>query len=252
MGDHEATSLAKLSAISPPTSSGPVIAVDLDDVLCQTNQALSKYYYYWKNPHWGTPTECFRKVNEFYACDAIFKANPVPGAREGVQALRDLGYRLVIVTARMKAIRDSSWDWIQEHFPDLFDSIICTGQFEDSAALKEGHEMITKLTKHDVCVSLGAKLLIDDSLENTLECVSQNPPTHTLLFGDYEWNKRQSFSTDNRDDTAFAYRLEAEGPEFWKADEKLVVFPPGAPLWRVRDWADAIRWIKQAREEGRL
>lgn len=39
--DPEAAALAKLATISPPTSSGPVIAVDLDDVLSQTNQSVS-------------------------------------------------------------------------------------------------------------------------------------------------------------------------------------------------------------------
>jgi hypothetical protein len=40
--DPEAASLAKLTTISPPTSSGPVIAIDLDDVLSQTNEAISE------------------------------------------------------------------------------------------------------------------------------------------------------------------------------------------------------------------
>ena len=40
--DPEAAALEKLSMISPPTSSGPVIAVDLDDVLSQTNQNISE------------------------------------------------------------------------------------------------------------------------------------------------------------------------------------------------------------------
>lgn len=40
--DPEAASLAKLATISPPTSSGPVIAVDLDDVLSQTNEVISE------------------------------------------------------------------------------------------------------------------------------------------------------------------------------------------------------------------
>ncbi|KZP32280.1 hypothetical protein FIBSPDRAFT_1036915 [Athelia psychrophila] len=275
-------SLAKLSHISPPTSSGPVIAIDLDDVLSETNQEVANwfneyypghnmtvddfyYYYYWKNPYWGTPAECFQKVNAFYAGTYIHRARPVPGAREGIQALRDLGYRLIIVTARLKAIRDASWDWIEENFPGLFDSIICTGQFEDASALKEGHELITKLTKQDVCLSIGAKLLIDDSLENALHCASHSsaagPPTPVLLFGAYEWNKRQSFSTDNRDDRAFAARLVTEGPEFWKKDDvDIDAIRKGdgkgeggeVPLWRVRNWAETVRWIGKAREEGRL
>ena len=35
---HLAHSLDVLASISPPGASGPVIAVDLDDVLCQTNK----------------------------------------------------------------------------------------------------------------------------------------------------------------------------------------------------------------------
>ena len=40
--DPEAASLAKLASISPPTSSGPLIAVDLDDVLSDTNQVIAE------------------------------------------------------------------------------------------------------------------------------------------------------------------------------------------------------------------
>lgn len=40
--EHEA--LERLTAISPP-SSGPIIAIDLDDVLSQTNQAVADCKY---------------------------------------------------------------------------------------------------------------------------------------------------------------------------------------------------------------
>ena len=103
-----------------------------------------------------------------------------------------------------------------------------------------------------VCLDLGAKLLIDDSLENALSCTSHNPPIPVLLFGDYEWNKRQSFDTDHRDEMTYSHRLEIEGPEFWKKDELKVVYPKGAPLWRVKDWGEVIGWIEKARQDGRL
>lgn len=83
-------------------------------------------------------------------------------------------------------------------------------------------------------------------------CASHTPPTPVLLFGDYEWNKRQSLSTDHRNDMTFARRLETEGPEFWKNDDRKVVYPEGAPLWRVRDWGETIRWIEKAREQGKI
>jgi hypothetical protein len=50
----------------------------------------------------------------------------------------------------------------------------------------------------------------------------------------------------------FARRLETEGPEFWKNDDQKVVYPEGAPLWRVRDWGETIRWIEKAREQGKI
>lgn len=45
-------------------------------------------------------------------------------------------------------------------------------------------------------------------------------------------------------------RLAREGPEFW-AKEHFDV-PEGVPIHRVNDWAAVIRWVKKARDEGRL
>lgn len=40
--NEEAELLDKLSSITTPSSSGPVIAIDLDDVLSQTNQNVAQ------------------------------------------------------------------------------------------------------------------------------------------------------------------------------------------------------------------
>lgn len=65
---------------------------------------------------WGNMQETFDKVRDFYLTDRIYQARPVPGAREGVQTLRDMGYRLIIVTARGADTRDRSWEWVNSHF----------------------------------------------------------------------------------------------------------------------------------------
>ena len=56
-------------------------------------------FYYWKNPFWGTPEETMAKIKEFYGPDnedyTLLHAPPVPGAREGVQALKDMGYKVI-------------------------------------------------------------------------------------------------------------------------------------------------------------
>ncbi|KAG6866031.1 hypothetical protein C0991_009440 [Blastosporella zonata] len=253
----EKAALTKLTSIP---SNAPVIAIDLDDVLSQTNQTVADwhnvtygtnmdlslfyYYYYWKNPFWGTPEETFIKVKQFYATDRIFNTSVVPGAREGVQALKDMGFRLVIVTARTEDNADESWEWTNKHYPGLFDSIICTGQFKD--AHKTGHEVVTKLSKAQVCADLGAVLLIDDSVENALQCATYKEPTQVLLFGDYEWNKRLSGPEDANDGMTFDRRIEREGgKEFWK--EEYVEIPEGAPLTRVRDWSEVVCWVQDAK-----
>ncbi|TFK76771.1 hypothetical protein BDN72DRAFT_754560 [Pluteus cervinus] len=263
--EDEKDAVEKLLATSPPTSAGPVVAVDLDDVLSETNHAVAEwhnevygtnmdmshfyYYYYWKNPFWGTVAETFQKVQDFYASHRIYKAKPVPGSREGIQTLRDMGFRLIIVTARSPDVAEHSWEWVNNHFPNLFDSVVCTGQFKD--ADKTGHEVTTKLSKSQVCADLRAQFLIDDSAENTLQCATADPPIPVLLFGNYEWNKRISGPGDARDEMSFDRRFEACGQKkFWE-DESVEV-PAGAPIWRVKDWGAVVRWVRSAIEEGRV
>ncbi|KAG6837870.1 hypothetical protein H0H93_013023 [Arthromyces matolae] len=253
----ERVALETLTSVSSDSSQLPVIAIDLDDVLSETNDMVADwhnrtygttmdvsmfyYYYYWKNPFWGTPQETFVKVSEFYQTDLIFRTKVVPGALEGVKKLKSMGFRLIIVTARAEDKADESWDWVSRHFPGIFENIICTGQFKD--AHKTGHEVVTKLSKAQVCADLKAVLLIDDSSENALQCATYKEPTRVLLFGDYEWNQRLSGPEDARDEMTFDRRLEAaNGKEFWK--EERIVIPEGAPLTRVKDWNEVVNWVQ--------
>ncbi|KAJ7596733.1 hypothetical protein C8J56DRAFT_771367 [Mycena floridula] len=263
---EEQAVLEKLAGMHPPGQSGEILAIDLDDVLSETNEAVAAwhnevynsnmdlttfyYYYYWKNPFWGTVKATFDKVKAFYATDRIFQAKPVPGAREGIETLRELGYRLIIVTARSPDTRENSWNWVERHFPGAFESIVCTGQFkEDLKNDAHTHEVVTKLTKAQVCADLKARLLIDDSAENAIQCATASPATAVLLFGDNAWNQRLSGPGDACDAMSFDIRLQCEGgKEFWK-EEKLEI-PAGAPLHRVKDWSEVVRWIKKARSEG--
>ncbi|EIW86468.1 hypothetical protein CONPUDRAFT_86438 [Coniophora puteana RWD-64-598 SS2] len=279
--------MSKLRDLVAPED-GPVIAVDLDDVLSQTNEVVSQwhneafgskvtldnfyYYYYWKNPYWGTPLETHTKVRDFYTTGRIFDAIPVPGAKEGVMALRNMGYRLVVVTARGNDWHTSSWAWVEKHFPGLFHSLICTGQFANSGPKQANGSVFTatKLSKADVCIDLGAKVLIDDSIENALSCArhkpmqesSQNtlgPPT-VLLFGAYQWNSRiSSQSTDEREDMAYDSRVERTGgTSFLDEDQAAAQLELDdvnfgkTRICRVKDWSAVVKWIRAESDAGRL
>lgn len=42
--------------------------------------------------------------------------------------------------------------------------------------------------------SLGAVLLVDDSLENAMLCATDAQPVPVLLFGNWPWNRRRSIT----------------------------------------------------------
>ncbi|KAH9945618.1 hypothetical protein B0H21DRAFT_429036 [Amylocystis lapponica] len=248
---------SSLAELHIPTDK-PIIAVDLDDVLSQTNKVVMEwhndtygtnltldecyYYYYWKNPHWGTPDETFRKVEEFYQTGRLDSAPRIEGAVEGVLTLRDMGFRLVVVTARQRRELERSMAWLHSNFGDAFETMICTGQSQETLA--DEHDALTKLSKAEVCRKIGARLMIDDSVENALKCATADPPMPVLLFGDNQWNQRVATYGDIKDELSFAQKLEKEGGrEFWK--EETVTIPEGAPMTRVKDWHGVVRWVKQ-------
>ncbi|KAI0651534.1 hypothetical protein C8Q79DRAFT_1004822 [Trametes meyenii] len=246
-------------------SDRPVIAVDMDDVLSQTNEVVAEwhnkaygtnmkmedfyYYYYWMNPYWGSPQDTIDKVEEFWKTDYIDIAPPVEGAVEGITKLKNLGYRLVVVTARQTRELDRSLEWLEKNFPGLFETMICTGQSQETLA--DEHELVTKLSKADVCRKLKAKFLIDDSAENATKCVTSSPPVPVLLFGDNAWNQRVAHYNDFKKELSFEEKFAREGGrEFWK--EEKVEVPEGAPLTRVKGWDEVLQWVEKHRADGTL
>ncbi|TBU64735.1 hypothetical protein BD310DRAFT_943733 [Dichomitus squalens] len=247
----------------------PVIAIDMDDVLSQTNEVVAEwhnsaygtsmtlddfyYYYYWMNPYWGDPDETIRKVEEFWKTDYIDIAPPVAGAYDALLKLTEKGYRLVVVTARQLRELDRSIVWVEKNLPGLIDTFICTGQSMETLA--DQKELATKLSKADVCRKIGAKFLIDDSVENALKCVVADPPEPVLLFGDYSWNTRVGRYSDITKETSFEEKLKREGGrEFWKEDSAALEkeIPPSAPLTRVKDWKEVLEWVEKKTAEGKL
>ncbi|KAH8120464.1 hypothetical protein DFH11DRAFT_1560172 [Phellopilus nigrolimitatus] len=243
-------------------SEKPVIAVDVDDVLSQTNQAVADwhnshygtnmvlddfhYYHYWKNPDWGTPTEVHNKVKIYYAT-SIMTPKPVLGALEGVQALRDMGFKLVIITARHAEEQKLTQKWLDQYYPDAFDDLVCTGQFLKD---EDGIEVHFKVGKAEVCHRLKARLLIDDSVENALACARDaTPQIPVLLFGDYSWNKRESRLEHPQDHLGFKERLNFEhGREWWKDENVNNVLPENVS--RVKDWKAVIAYVERHKAEG--
>ena len=63
-----------------------------------------------------------------------------------------MGYRLVLVTARQQRELERSLQWLEKHFPGIFDWMICTGQSQET--LTDEKELVTKLSKADVSLTV--------------------------------------------------------------------------------------------------
>jgi hypothetical protein len=61
------------------------------------------------------------KVEEFYNTDQLKDADPVLGSLDALNRLREMGYHLVIVTARLVASElKSTLTWVDKHFNGRF------------------------------------------------------------------------------------------------------------------------------------
>jgi len=57
------------------------------------------------------------KVNEFYDTDQLKHADPVPGSLDALNHLHEMGYGLIIVTARTVVYElNSTVTWLDKHF----------------------------------------------------------------------------------------------------------------------------------------
>jgi hypothetical protein len=97
-----------------------------------------------------------------------------------LQALRNAGFHLVIVTSRQLVIADQTRAWVARHFP---------GRFEPDDILFGNHwgRSGDKTSKLALCRSIGAEAIIDDAVSYSCECAANGIPA--VLFGNYAWNQ---------------------------------------------------------------
>lgn len=171
----------------------PRLAIDLDDVLFD----FIGQFFAWHNELYGTRLrpdetvfeklweawggtreEAAERVPRFFREIDMLDTAPMAGAIEALTSLKQ-SYSLTIVSARDPQTLISSTDWVAKYFPELFDDII----------LGIGNPMAQGRvqSKTEVCLNLGARLLIDDQLVHALEAARAGIPV--LLFGHRPWNQ---------------------------------------------------------------
>ncbi|KAE7998377.1 hypothetical protein FH972_002928 [Carpinus fangiana] len=175
------------------------VAVDVDEVLGSfvsalnrfiadryfSNHSLSEYHVYEFFKIWNcSRDEANIRVHEFFKT-SYFKTgiHPIPGARMALNKLSRF-CNLSVVTSRQNAIKEHTIDWIEKHYPGLFQEIHFGNHFALDGASRP---------KSELCRSLGAKVLIDDNPRYAVECAEVG--IRVLLFdyeNSYPWCKMES------------------------------------------------------------
>jgi 5'(3')-deoxyribonucleotidase len=172
--------------------SKPVIAVDLDDVLAihveefiafsnktfGTNLTIEEY-----NDHWGEMwqidhEEAEKRAQLWRTPDRVanFRKPDVDPSYVLEQLIKR--FDLVIATARPSVWNDSTVEWVNKQYPNIFKDVrlvpVWTG--------------VKRQTKAEVCHEIGARYLIDDLPDNCE--IAATAGIECLLFGDYPWNRQ--------------------------------------------------------------
>ena len=167
------------------------IGVDLDDVLADFLSALIEYhndtyrtsltrdqfqsYRFWET--WGgTKEEAIQKVYDFHKTQYSKSIKPIAGSQEAIRILKS-DNDLCVITAKQDEIVDTVRAWVPKQYSDAFSDIFFANHYSQNGSSR---------TKKQICDSNDVVLLIEDSLDYALECLS---PKRTILLLDSPWNK---------------------------------------------------------------
>jgi len=180
----------------------PTIAVDLDEVLGQFLQQLALFHneeygtsltikdfhsYHFADVWECTDEEASARVRKYFASKYFEDIPPVPKAFDVLSKHKD-SFRFVVVTARQHFLEETTRQWIAKHYPELFDDILFGNHYGT-----EGK----KVPKSELCKTINAIALLDDSLHHALDC---SPIMTTILLvdldGQYTWNQNPNPRTN--------------------------------------------------------
>ncbi len=178
-----------------------IIAVDMDDVLCETIDAFLEDYNYnikWKKITREDVTDHeFENIKEYdlsfeerYQHDLnFFERNntieiikPVKWAKEKLLDLKSKWYKLYVVTWRPEIIRKQTEDWINYYYPDIFDEIFL-------ANLDESNDT----PKSQFCLDIWAEVMVEDNLIFAREVAEKWIKAYLL---DKPWNQNYDKNID--------------------------------------------------------
>ncbi len=178
----------------------PIIAIDIDDVIAAnasafvaysnekygTNLTIDDYQEHWAEIWKIEHSEVLHRATEYHASGYIATYSVIDGAYAALKQLAER-FTIIAVTSRRNSINQLTHEWIEKHYPAIFQDIIFCGFFDSE-------QPNIHLTKGDVVKNIQASYFIDDQLKH-VSAVAENG-IHSLLFGDYFWNKSDALPSN--------------------------------------------------------
>ncbi len=170
----------------------PILAFDFDDVLMSFQNGFIAFH----NRMYGTTIayedvvsydarayqcdfETFtERVHVFYQSPDYMEVVPTSGSIEALRFLQDQ-YLLDVVTNRPATVRDRTYAWTDQFFPNVFHTFHFTNGFGAS------HD-VQKRLKSEICEEIGAVVLVEDALGHAADVAQKGIP---VLLPDRPWNQ---------------------------------------------------------------
>lgn len=175
----------------------PIIAVDIDDVLAAEAEFIVKY----SNKRWGhqlvledytehwafwgypnTHPEFERRAAELHEPGVVSSYRIIPHALKVLEKLTGT-YVLIVVTSRRKRVEAETKQWLDLHFPGIFEEVVLTG-FWDAVERDDRH----LLSKGDLLHERGVAYVIDDQPKHCISAAEHG--IEAVLFGDYAESRK--------------------------------------------------------------
>ena len=174
----------------------PLLAIDLDDTLANYISAFVAYAEHTWHVHvdpekysedweacFGATLSEWREMSKQIADDADWwyrTFEPVPMAQQGLSRLSQ-HFSLVGVTARQMVASAATKDWLMNWFGDSVSDCYFLGAYDQL------NDKTKKMTKGQLCKTIGAAALIDDQPRHYE--AAEEYGVVPVLFGSYGWNR---------------------------------------------------------------
>lgn len=170
------------------------IGIDIDDVLADFlewyllfhNEKYSTKFrrndffcYRFREVVWWDKQTAIQNIHEFFKSRYFKSIPPITGSQFTVNKLKDI-YNLEVITSRQTILEERTRIWIELNYPWMFQWI----HFGNHYRL----EWKTR-TKSEICKELWVSIMIEDSLEYTIECAKANV---NVILLDSPWNKTET------------------------------------------------------------